>query len=255
MKSFLPIALLVCSSMAWAAPPDYGDRLPLDKVDPDALIARADPEDDEPADHFTFVWWIPVEYWESLFARVAKLENEAKMRRALAPYTVVGIVRATFAKGMQMKPLSEEALSRMVTVSFVDKKGKKQTLQPAERVDRRALMILNAMKPVLNEGLGPAGKRLHFIVLNNREASGRPLVTPYMHGTLVVRIAAGQGMRAATVRVPTPLNALYRSRVCRECGKKMEMDWHFCPWCGKKLAPVRWGTHTPPSRTPAKKAP
>ena len=147
------------------------------------------------------VWWIPLEFWESVFAQDPSVSatRAAEIVEILRPYSMLAVVEA------DITPLG--------AVLFFE--------------NERVASGLTAM--------GNLGENMHFFVLPDVDSAGARLVSPHEFGTVEVKLGGRDSSSPVQLSVELPLDALFVPRVCPN-GKPAHVTWTHCPWGGSKLA-------------------
>ncbi len=198
------------------------------KVDLNALIAETQ-KLSEKTSEMTLIWWIPLEFWAATFAQDPNMTpaQTEDFLKVLRPYTLLAVVDGTVGTfgGITYKP---EALIRS---NLTLRDGKGASIPPIETgaVSGDVINLIQMMKPILANMLGPMGENFNFYIF--------PASTP--EGVV---IADGKKKGAFSVKLDTrefrwklPLDSLLTPKTCAKCKETCKGSWDYCPWCGTKL--------------------
>lgn len=212
------------------------ERKPLKDVDTDAFTNDTQITLRGAGDnHMAFAWWIPNEFWQTLFSRDASISEADKkaVLQALSGISLLAIVQADITELGAFKFYSKEAIEKNMVLSFSNADGKKQRLSPAQKIDPNLEVVLGTFKPILGAAMGNFGNNLHFYVLNDTSQSSHRLLDPYQDGVINIQLERGDGV-LMDASIETPINALFVPRKCPN-GKEAHISWKFCPWNGEPL--------------------
>jgi hypothetical protein len=198
------------------------------QVDLNALINETQ-KMGEKADEMTLVWWLPEEYWQTVFAQDATMTETQieEFLSVLRPYTLVAVVDGKIGPfgGVTYKAEKEVRSG----TRFIDNEGTDYVPFSEDVVDADAKNLLSAMKPVLANILGPMGQNVNFFLFPAKGKKGKKLADPTKEGGFTVKLTD----RAFKWRLP--LGSLLPSKTCPVDGEKLSGAWKFCPWHGVEL--------------------
>jgi hypothetical protein len=233
-KPFAPLVTALLFA-AVAAPLSALEKLPIAEVSSATLTTETQLQMDSGDDHMSVLWWIPQEFWMSVFARDTATPEEGKkiMLDTLKNYSLIGVVQADIDADGGFAFYDKNQVNQGFTVSFQKDSGEQLKLTPLAQVDPNVQEMLDAMTPILTASMGNLGSNFHFYVYPNQSGS-TTVVDAYGEGQLSFQLKdlRGQKMDAS---LALPLDALYKSRLCPN-GKKAHVSWKFCPWTGKALS-------------------
>jgi len=178
----------------------------------------------------TVVWWMPLEFWQASAARnpqadPAKIEALLQIMRR---YTVVAISDGTVGPFGGVTYTSEETIRRSVTVK--DAAGK--TLFPLDEldVDVDTTNLLQMLKPVLSNILGPLGQNTHFVLFPGKTPEGRAVADARGTGTFTVVF------RQSDYLYRLPLGSVLPRNYDPKTGEAFPGNYLYNPFTGGALA-------------------
>lgn len=177
----------------------------------------------------TLLWWIPEEFWRASMSQdpdvtKAKMEEFLKVIR---PYTLLAVVDGTMGAFGGVTYKSEETIRGSVKIK--DSQGRIYLPLAESAVSPDAKNMLQTIKPVIVNILGPMGQNMHFLLFPGNAKDGAPVIDPKKKGTFSVVLGEKD------YRWRLPLDSLFPSTTCPKCGEVCKGSWAFCPWCGTKL--------------------
>ena len=89
--------------------------------------------------------------------------------------------------------------------------------------------MLQMIKPVMVNMLGPLGQNLHFILFPAKTSAGKRIAAAKEKGTFKIKLGS------KNFKWRLPLDSLLPVKVCSGCKEECKGSWSFCPWCGKGL--------------------
>lgn len=224
------IILLVSTSLMAA------EKKPLKDVDSDEFTADTQVTlQGAGDDHAALAWWIPKEFWESVFSRDATTSESDKkaMIDVISDISLLVIVQADITSFGACNFYSKEEIEERMLISFVDTGGKKHRLSPMQTVGPNLEIVLGVFKPILGAAIGSFGNNMHFYVLDDKTESSSRLLDPYRKGYINIQLSQRNGTLMSG-SIEMPLNSLFVPRECPN-GKKAHVSWNYCPWTGKRL--------------------
>lgn len=198
------------------------------QIDLNALISETQ-KMGEKADEMTLVWWLPEEYWQTVFAQ-DPTTTEAQTEEflgVLRPYTLFAVVEGKIGPFGGVTYKAEEDVRG--GTRLIDQEGTEYVPLGEDEVGADAKNLLSAMKPVLANILGPMGQNVNFFLFPAKGKKGNKLADPTQEGTFSVKLTD----RAFKWRLP--LGSLLPPKICPVDGEKLNGAWKFCPWHGVEL--------------------
>lgn len=193
-----------------------------------ALIQETQKKSDRPGE-MTFVWWIPLEYWQMSFAQNPSTtpEQTEKVLSVFRPYTVVAVVDGKIGAYSTVAYRPEEEVSKAIKVK--DRLGNVYAPLQEEEISTETRSFLAAMKPVLSSVLGPMGKNMYFFIFPAQDKSGSMIADAKNAGTFSVLLDDRE------FKWKLPLASLLSQKTCPICKEKLPGTYKFCPYDGTKL--------------------
>jgi hypothetical protein len=222
---FLQRSVLVCLVSAAA----LGQSSPP-AVDISALTKETQQVDQREGKIGMF-WWIPVEFWEQ--SAKANGASVNAVRRAFAPlgdYTVIVAGAGYFGVGgVNWMPPSD--LRGKITLR--DQAG--TLYKPYETISPDAREIVETLKPLFKNIMGPLADGMNFFFFPAKDANGSPIADPRRASefSLLVADVMGQPLNTYTWRLP--VTELMPPKYCPIGKEKVQANWKYCPWHGTKL--------------------
>jgi len=228
----LALVLVLLTSTSMAAEKRQLQDIDSDSLTKDTQVMPQNTGDD----HMSFVWWLPNEFWGSIFARdltTSQADKDA-MLESMSGVTLLAVVQADITSMGSFNFYSQEEIESNLVIIFTDEDGAKHRLSPLVEINPDLEIVLGVFKPILGSAMGNLGKSMYFFVLNDVADSSDRLVDPYMAGNLNFHLVKRNGDQVAG-DIELPLDSLYIPRKCPN-GKDAHISWTYCPWSGMKLA-------------------
>lgn len=212
------------------------ERRPIDQVSSEALLGDSQ-KSAEPTDGLNLVWYIPTEFWDNALRQDKALTEKARteMLEALDDYFMIGVVRADISSFGAFTFHDEQAVLKTMKIEFINTAGEAVTLSPAKNINANATLILQAIRPILTQAMGPMGQNFHVYVYEDKDKAGKRLISPYERGNLRVTMKPISKEQGGVINFPMPFDSLYKSRICGKCQEHAHIRWNYCPLCGSKL--------------------
>jgi hypothetical protein len=216
-------------------PLSAAERKAPDAVSTDDLTSQSQ-EVVSDADKFDLVWWIPVEFWESVFAQDPSVDaaTAAEIVSGLEAYSMLAVVQADISPLGAFDFLDNKRVASGLSVSYVPASGRSSSLEPLRDLDTNLELMLNVLRPVLAGAIGNMGENMHFFVFPDRDARGGRVASPYEFGAVEITLAGRPQSTPVRASIELPLDALFVPRSCPN-GKPAHVTWTHCPWGGSKL--------------------
>ena len=203
----------------------------IDEMTPDTQATAKGSGDS----HFALVWWVPNEFWISIFSRdtTTSAADKNAMLNAMSEISLLAVVQADITDMGAFIYYTKQKIEENMMMSFTNSKGIKKRLLPMQIINPDLEIVLSVFKPILEAAMGNLGSNFHFYVLNDKSnASGR-IIDPYRQGAIDVQLSRKDGV-LITSSIELPLNSLFIPRKCPN-GKDAHISWKYCPWSGKRL--------------------
>ena len=221
-----------------------GVTCPVDAKDVDLqALTQETQRMSQKSDQVTIVWWIPEEFWSASFAQTPGMTGSQaeEFLKVIRPYTMVVVVDGTMGSFGGVTYKSEDSIR--ANLRLLDSQGKSYAPRTEEEVDANTKNMLQMIKPIFVNMLGPMGQNMHFLLFPGKSDNGLRIADAKGKGQFSVKL----GEKEFKWRLP--LDALLPTQVCGTCKQECKGSWSFCPWCGTKLT-KETGTRTMPRTVP-----
>jgi hypothetical protein len=221
LVSVLVSVLAVGSGMAAAPAQSH-------KVDIEELLKETQ-KGSPGSNEMTIVWWVPEQFWRASMAEDPGLTEAGitEFIEVLSPYTLFIVVDGRLGPVGGVTYTSETELRARIELR--DHDGTAYALVPAAKVTPDAENLLDMLKPVLANMLGPMGENMHMVLFPSKKADGRLICDPKGEDSFTVAL----GEREFKWRLP--LGSLLPKKICPTCGDELNGAYSYCPWDGTKL--------------------
>jgi len=183
----------------------------------------------ESTDDLRLVWWIPTEFWETIFAQDQAINKQQAddMLATFEQYTMVAVIDGNILESGTIVYKSKEATFDDLVV--IDNEERSYKPLQEDEIDSKTMNLIGIMKPILGSMLGQLGENMHFFLFQKKENPLDKIVDPKKEEQFTVKVGS----------VPfvwkLPLGALLQPKKCPEDGELLDGSWTFCPHHGKKL--------------------
>lgn len=219
----LILALLPTSAVA------QEDKPP--PINIDELIGEIQKSITEP-DYTGIVWWVPVEFWEASAEQSnASATQISDQFKPLRDYIMVIIVAGKIGAFGGITFVEQNKLRAGVFL----RDSHKENFRPLEleKVSPDAKILASLMKPILGNALGAFGENVEVFFFSATDSRGQPIGDPRKKGSFSIvlkDIFEEKGESVYTFQLP--LNTFSPPKYCPKGGKRMRVDWNYCPWHG-----------------------
>jgi hypothetical protein len=90
--------------------------------------------------------------------------------------------------------------------------------------------LLQMMKPVIANMLGPMGQNMHFLLFDAKREDGRPVADPKSSGALYIVVAEKEFLYRL------PLGSILAAKYDPETSERFPGNYNYNPFTGSKLA-------------------
>lgn len=183
----------------------------------------------EDADKMQLVWWIPVEYWETvLYSDGQVATNEADMIiDMIKPYTMVVVVDGDIGMFGNIDYVEKDEIIK--SLKLTDAKGEDYKPIPEDELNQDTKSLLSIMKPILSNMLGGLGENMHFFLFPGTNKRNKPLIEATQEGHFIVQLSENKYFWRL------PLGSLLPPKYDPDTGEELNGSWKYSPWTGKKL--------------------
>ena len=230
-KLFILVMMFLLITGSMAAERRSIRDIDIDAITKDTQVSPAGAGDE----HVAFVWWVPIEFWQSILARDVNTSERDKNATldALSGSSLIAIVQADVSSLGAFKFYSKDEVEKNMHVSFTNAGGEHQRLRPVQVLAPDLEVVLGVFKPLLSAAMGNLGANMHFYVFDDQGEAKPRLLDPYRKGVISVQLTKND-KEIMIADVELPLNALFFPRKCPN-GKEAHVSWNYCPWSGKQL--------------------
>ena len=196
-------------------------------VDLNQLVTELQKSSNHP-DKMNLVWWIPNEFWIVSMQQddVSQAEVD-EIIETLGKYSIFAVVEGTMSSFGAVTYYSEEDIRESIFLTGPD--NDKYVPIKNSSVDPNTKMILDVMKPMFKNLLGPMGENIHFYLFEGTNKNGDILLDPMSPGNFSINVIdESYGYRL-------PLGSLMAPKKCPFDDEVLNGAWKFCPWHGKEL--------------------
>ncbi|WP_299105898.1 hypothetical protein [uncultured Tenacibaculum sp.] len=202
----------------------FAQRKDFADVNMDKLLEETQISSNSDA-NMELVWWIPTEYWQVAFSQdksISKAEREMIINM-IKEYVFVVFIKGEIGVFGGITYEDKELVRKNSNVFYngnMLKKIKEKNL-PTDLQN-----MLNLMKPVMKNIIGPLGENMQFVVFKNDKKNA---IDSYKEGTVSFELFNFKP------EVELPLGSLLVEKKCEEGNKLYNGKWAYCPFHGKEL--------------------
>ena len=235
MKKIAIAVIMVANIIVAISVAEAFEKKHISMVDSDQLTNDTQISGPSGDNHFNIVWWIPIEFWQAIFARDKTTSefDKKKIITALKPYSLLAVCQGDISGLGAFRFYNKDEIEKSLSITFKDQNGNISRVNPLKDIDPDIKVLIGMFKPILSAAAGNMGQNFHFFVLKDYDSSGTRRMDPYSIGTIQFGLAKRSGELIET-QLDFPLNSLYIPRRCPN-GKEAHVTWKYCPWTGKKL--------------------
>ena len=217
--------LIVASAMLLLAGQSYAQ----DRSEVRAIVQETQKMSDTPGE-MTIVWWLPEQFWRASLPQGPAAPSEARVEQfftVLRRYTLIAVVSGRMGVFGGVTFMSEEAVRASVTVK--DAAGTTYAPLGESSIDPDMKNLLQMMKPVVANMVGPIGQNIHFFLFPSKSDDGRPIADAMSHGALYVSVGEKE------FKYGLPLVSLLPPRFDSSTGERFPGNYSYNPFTGHKL--------------------
>ncbi len=188
----------------------------------------------------TLVMWMPEEYWRAAVQATGRLSDKGadEFLTVMRPYTMVAVLAAETGIAGSFTYAPSEVLRRSTRLE--DSAGTFYEPLDPQSVNPGMKNLLQLLKPVLTNAMGPMGANLDIMLFPATNKAGARIADATQEGSFTVHI------NDLSFRYHLPLGSLLPPAVDPRSGDTFPGNYHFNPFTGEKLAPA------PAAAAPAK---
>jgi hypothetical protein len=217
-------AVIIGLSMLILTGQSYGQG----NIDVQTLIRETQKTSQAP-NEMTLVWWLPEQFWQASLGRDpnATKAQVDQLLNTIRPYTMIAVVDGRVGAFGGVTYRSEEAIRTSVTIR--DAKGVSYAPLSESAVDPNMKNLLQMLKPVIVNMLGPMGQNMHFLLFQSRSKDGRLVADPTSEGILSVLFAGRE------FKYRLPLGSVLPPKYDPRTEERFPGNYNYNPFTGSKL--------------------
>lgn len=216
-------ALIIGFCMLILAGQSYGQR----NIDLQAIIHETQKTSAPP--EMTLVWWLPEQYWQASMGQnptITKVQVD-QFLQTIRPYTMIAVVDGRMGAFGGVTYSSEEAVRTSVTIK--DAKGLSYAPLSESAVDPDMKNLLQILKPLAVNMLGPMGQNMHFLLFQSKSKDGQPLADPMSEGIFYVLVGGKE------FKYRLPLGSVLPPKYDPMTNESFPGNYNYNPFTGSKL--------------------
>lgn len=217
-------ALIIGFFILFFAGQSYGQQ----DIDLKAIIQETQKISQSP-DEITFVWWMPEQIWQASMAKnpaITRAQVDAILE-TIRPYTIIAVVDGQLGTFGGVTYRSKEAIRTSVTIK--DARGWSYDPLSESAVDPDTKNLLQMMKPIFGNMLGPLGENMHFLLFESKSKDGRPVANPTRQGVFNILVAGKE------FKYRLPLGSVLPAKYDPKTGEKFPGNYKYNPFTGSEL--------------------
>lgn len=223
---------ILALGLAGLSTPSFGDGA----IDMHAVVQETQQMSQGSGD-MTLVWWLPEQFWEASMAQnpdVSRAQVD-EFVKTVRPYTMIAVVDGQIGAFAGVTYKSDQVIRS--TVFLRDAQGESYAPIAESAINPDTRNLLQMLKPVIANMLGPMGENMHFLLFPAVDKQGRPLADPTKAGAFQVAV----GEKTFSYRLP--LGSVLPPKFDPGTRERFPGNYNFNPYTGGKL------TVTPPAGT------
>jgi hypothetical protein len=204
--------------------PSHGQE----KIDLQALIQETQ-RTEQGSGKLTLVWWLPEQFWEASTSQNPAVTKEQidQVLKTIRPYTIVAVVAGDVGSFGGVTYRSEEAIRTAVTIK--DTEGLSYSPLGESEIDPDTKNLMQLIKPVIVNMLGPLGQNMHFILFPAKTKDGQPIADATKEGLLSI------GLGDQQFKYRLPLGSVLPPKYDPKTGEKFPGNYTYNPFTGSEL--------------------
>jgi hypothetical protein len=198
------------------------------KVSINKLTAETQQLSESP-DNLKLVWWIPIEFWQAVFAENKTMPQRQidEVLQVFEQYTLLAVVDGIIGEFGDITYKPKDTVFN--SLEIVDAHKKTYTPLREDTIDEKTLEVISYMKPVLGNMLGDVGKNMYFFLFQKKENPMERIINPMKKEEFTINLGG------EAFRWKLPLPSLLKPKKCPVDGQLMNATWKYCPFHGKEL--------------------
>ena len=175
------------------------------------------------------VWWLPEQFWQASQGQNPTV-TEAQVNRFLdvtRRYTLIAVAAGQMGAFGGVTYKSGDAVRTGVTIR--DARGSTYAPLSGPSVDPDMKNLLEMMKPVVANMIGPLGQNTHFLLFPAKSEDGRPVADPTSEGALYVVVGGKE------FKYRLPLGSVLPPKYDPDTGERFPGNYSYNPFTGREL--------------------
>lgn len=177
----------------------------------------------------TFVLWVPNEFWGKFLSSL-NLYNESQIKEfisVLDPYILIYISDKKSGIGNESDEYTSIEKTRKNTL-LIDENGTEYKPIEDELISTNSKSFISRMTQIFNP-LKTSTDPHYLLFFPGQNKSGERIADPNKKGVFKIKLYPNE------VTWNLPLTSFLSPKICPVDSKKMNPEWEYCPWHGKKL--------------------
>jgi len=198
------------------------------KVSINKLTAETQQLSESP-DNLKLVWWIPIEFWEAVFAQDPNMPQDRadEILHVFKQYTLLSTIDGTIGTFGDISYKTKKQIFNYLEI--IDNDNKSFFPLREENIDQKTKEVIDYIKPVLASMLGKMGENMYFFLFQNEDDPLDRIIDPTTEDKFTVKLGGEK------LRWTLPLSSLLKPKKCPVDNDLMNGGWKYCPFHGVKL--------------------
>lgn len=198
------------------------------KVSINKLTAETQQLSESP-DNLKLVWWIPIEFWEAVFAQDENMPKDQadQILHVFQQYTLLSTIDGTIGTFGDISYKTKKQIFN--SLEIIDNNNKSYFPLREEIIDQQTKDVVDFIKPVLANMLGKMGENMYFFLFQKEDNPRDRIIHPTKEEKFTVKLGGEK------LHWNLPLSSLLKPKKCPVDNEIMNGSWKFCPFHGVKL--------------------
>jgi hypothetical protein len=210
-----------------------------ERIDLRALIRETQISSQAP-NELTMVWWLPEQFWQASLRDSVSANQVDEVLKVVRRYTMIAVVDGRIGALGGVSFIPEETVRTNVTLK--DAAGVTYIPLGESSIDPDMKNLVQVMKPLVANMLGPMGQNMHFVLFPSKSVDGRLVADPASKGAFWVNVGGKE------FRYRLPLGSLLPPKYDPGTGERFPGNYDFNPFTGTKLGTESSNKPLPPTR-------
>jgi hypothetical protein len=199
-----------------------------DRIDLQMLVQETQKMSQD-SKEMTLVWWLPEQFWLASLAQhptVSKAMTD-QFVETIRPYTMIAVIDGKMGAFGGVTYTSEATVR--TNTKLEDAVGRSYAPLREDKVDADTKNLMQMMKPVLVNMLGPMGQNMHFILFQSKDKGDRSIADAKRDGSFKVIVGSKE------FKFRLPLGSVLPPKYDPKTGEKFPGNYNYNPFTGSKL--------------------